>query len=191
METDSGEGSRGTVIRDPEQGQSARCVNYVVFFMALPAVHSGRVVALVMTSLVTLIYTLVTLHELYNHYRSYKKARGKKASRMHASDDTLLNIRSQNDVELNAEPKERRPRAVNRVQTFSHMRLKGDPMLVGIGICQVLVFVYFVTCSELLLTHNMVDNSNKEWGFGQVRRYPPYPFSKYNVTDLFVSSLPI
>ena len=65
----------------------------------------------------------------------------------------------------------------------------GDPMLVGIGICQVLVFVYFVTCSELLLTHNMVDNSNKEWGFGQVRRYPPYLSS--DVTDLFVSSLPI
>lgn len=45
-----------------------------------------------------------------------------------------------------------------------------DPMLVGIIICQVMVFSYFIVSSELLISYNpSTDNGAWQWGFGQVR----------------------
>ncbi|KAK7682296.1 hypothetical protein QCA50_014499 [Cerrena zonata] len=143
-------------------------VNYVVFFVALPALRSGRIVALAITSLLTAIYLLVSFHELYNHYRSYKRARVKKSHLQSTSDTSLPTSPPQADIEMNSAHQERVARPVNRTRTLNHMRLRGDPMLVGIGICQVFVFVYFVLCSELLLRYNTMDDSDAEWGFGQI-----------------------
>ncbi|GLB35873.1 hypothetical protein LshimejAT787_0301610 [Lyophyllum shimeji] len=44
-----------------------------------------------------------------------------------------------------------------------------DPMLVGIIICQAMVFTYFIVSTELLLNHNpSKDQSVSQWGFGQI-----------------------
>ena len=44
-----------------------------------------------------------------------------------------------------------------------------DPMLVGVVICQAMVFTYFIVSSELLLKNNpSLDHSAVEWGFGQI-----------------------
>ncbi|KAJ7597483.1 hypothetical protein C8J56DRAFT_321192 [Mycena floridula] len=45
--------------------------------------------------------------------------------------------------------------------------LEIDEMFVGILICQILVFGYFIACSELLLHYNNADDSNAI-GFGQI-----------------------
>jgi hypothetical protein len=42
-------------------------------------------------------------------------------------------------------------------------------MLVGIIICQAMVFTYFIVSTELLLKRNPSNNhSEAEWGFGQI-----------------------
>ena len=42
-------------------------------------------------------------------------------------------------------------------------------MLVGVVICQAMVFTYFIVSSELLLKNNpSLDHSAVEWGFGQI-----------------------
>lgn len=44
-----------------------------------------------------------------------------------------------------------------------------DPMLVGIIICQAMVFTYFIVSIELLLKFNpSADPSTNEWGVGQI-----------------------
>jgi len=44
-----------------------------------------------------------------------------------------------------------------------------DPMLVGIIICQAMVFTYFIVSTELLLKRNPSnDQSVNQWGFGQI-----------------------
>ncbi|CAK5280582.1 unnamed protein product [Mycena citricolor] len=46
-----------------------------------------------------------------------------------------------------------------------------DPMFIGVVICQVLVFTYFIVSSELLLTNNYgAQDAAQQMGFGQVRR---------------------
>lgn len=130
-----------------------------------------------MTSLLTFIYLTVSLHEIFNHYRSYQRAKAKRTKHGKCSQSTshitlpISSPPSQPDIEMNvSQARVERPITLpKRAQTFSHMRLRGDPMLVGIGICQVFVFIYFVLCSELLRHHNTVDDSDEDWGFGQVR----------------------
>lgn len=50
-----------------------------------------------------------------------------------------------------------------------------DPMLLGITIFQIIVFVYFVTMTELLLKRNPAADSSQDsdWGFGQVSKHQP------------------
>lgn len=44
-----------------------------------------------------------------------------------------------------------------------------DPMLVGIIICQAIIFTYFIVSTELLLQQNSSDDpSAREWSFGQI-----------------------
>ncbi|KAJ7492476.1 hypothetical protein FB451DRAFT_1218434 [Mycena latifolia] len=44
-----------------------------------------------------------------------------------------------------------------------------DPMLIGIMICQVMVFTYFIVSSELLLSYNGgASASAQQMGFGQI-----------------------
>lgn len=44
-----------------------------------------------------------------------------------------------------------------------------DPMLLGLTIFQVIVFTYFIVCTELLLKRNPAsDNLDQQWGFGQI-----------------------
>lgn len=42
-------------------------------------------------------------------------------------------------------------------------------MLLGLTIFQIIVFTYFIICTELLLKRNPIsDNVDQQWGFGQV-----------------------
>lgn len=53
-----------------------------------------------------------------------------------------------------------------------------DPMLIGIIICQIVVFTYFILSSELLLRYNNADSTD-EFEFGQVGSY-------YDSSTLFI-----
>ncbi|KAF5368564.1 hypothetical protein D9758_002240 [Tetrapyrgos nigripes] len=59
-----------------------------------------------------------------------------------------------------ATPKSRRPR---RRRWSSEL----DPMFVGILICQIVVFAYFIVSSEMLLKYNHADDGGS-YGFGQI-----------------------
>ena len=56
-------------------GSNNQCVTYVFFVVRAHAVGSGRVAALVITSILTTGYTVVTCHELYAWYKSRKSQR--------------------------------------------------------------------------------------------------------------------
>lgn len=135
------------------QDACAPFVKYVVFFATLPALGSGRVVALTVTSFLTAVYVALSLHELLAQYCSYR--RGTRHSDLHFSRAEL----------------EPGYIAYLSIHKSKGTRLAVDPMLVGILICQAVVFVYFIICTELLLQRNpsIYSSSDNEWGFGQVR----------------------
>ncbi|KAK7465415.1 hypothetical protein VKT23_005393 [Stygiomarasmius scandens] len=59
------------------------------------------------------------------------------------------------------------PRTGNRRPRRRRWSSNLDPMFVGIVICQILVFTYFIISSELLLKYNHADDGGS-YGFGQI-----------------------
>ncbi|KAJ7808254.1 hypothetical protein B0H14DRAFT_1518902 [Mycena olivaceomarginata] len=178
--------------------ECSHLINYMVFAVRLPALGAGRIIGLTASSLLTAAYLLITLHELRSYRRSRRERTQHAAgvssavlsptyphmqtagSSSSASTDgplpmiisTAYHKPSQPRVSLQS-PKstvshipplasKRRPRR----RRWSH---EIDPMLIGIMICQILVFTYFIVSSELLLSYNDgAYKSAQQMGFGQI-----------------------
>ncbi|KAG5718543.1 hypothetical protein E4T56_gene13694, partial [Termitomyces sp. T112] len=174
-------------------------VKYIFFVVEVQATSVGQIVGLVITSLLTAIYLLITLQELYTYCQSYAgdlqrippKHSGKLSlafplppgstvsyvPSVHAASLSLTNEESsaprprhntyssnsaQSSIKIKSTVAKRRPKR-------RRWSLDLDPMLVGIIICQVLVFTYFVVSTELLLQRNPSnDGSTGQWSFGQI-----------------------
>lgn len=171
-------------------------VKYMLFVIEVPALGAGRSLGLVVTSILTAAYSVITLLEVWSYCR--RDADNGKAGRSEIlpthlpanlspsislslqspsptniarPQDSNLHIRYDQQpavspaLELTYPPKlfhKRRPR---RRRWSSDL----DPMLVGIIICQAMVFTYFIVSTELLLKNNpSLDHSAAQWRFGQI-----------------------
>ncbi|KAF9469855.1 hypothetical protein BDZ94DRAFT_1316968 [Collybia nuda] len=187
-------------------GADSQCsyyVQYVLFVFQVPALGRGRVIGLVVTSLLTVAYSLITLHELHSYRRSSldnsvkDKESGlsplKLKPPIHSRDisstsanslstptsASLVTVSStQGDYPFPV-PRSQSvtiPTSPRNPLSYGKRRPKRrrwssdlDPMLVGIIICQAMVFTYFIVSIELLLRFNSsVDKSTNQWGFGQI-----------------------
>ncbi|TDL28337.1 hypothetical protein BD410DRAFT_216204 [Rickenella mellea] len=239
-------------------GDNPECnhdVKYVLFGANVPALGSGRILALVCTSVISTLYFVVTGLEMYSSWRSGRWRIFRKRDRMEGDKDrTSLALPPQVEVtsmdrgasvslesrltnktssrptsqahnpDLETQraslpsrvPRKRemsiiipetigvesppgqlrlsvaRPSSSTsssrRMSSASSMRssntmrsrrrnsqlrrrrwLDGlDAMLIGIIVFQIIVFAYFIVCSELYLKRNPSDNSDSVWGFGQI-----------------------
>ncbi|KAF7339342.1 Ketopantoate reductase-like protein [Mycena sanguinolenta] len=178
----------------PSFGSIPACshlVNYMVFAVKVPALGTGRIIGLTASSILTAAYLLITLHEL----RSYRRSRKDriecpagvsvlspptyptipKAASSTSTSTMVISMTyhkpSQPQAvqspktatsEIPPMPSKRRPRR----RRWSY---EVDPMLIGIMICQILVFTYFIVSSELLLAYNDgAYASAQQMGFGQI-----------------------
>ncbi|KAJ6503381.1 hypothetical protein C8R47DRAFT_1105910 [Mycena vitilis] len=174
--------------------QCSHLVTYMVFAIKVSAIGAGKIIGLTASSILTAAYVLITLQEL----RSYRRSRTEpdehaavsastyamspkgisssaststdsplplisvyhKASRAPLSSLCTANMETASQA-THATHK-RRPRR----RRWSY---EVDPMLIGIMICQILVFTYFIVSSELLLSYNDgAYTSAQEMGFGQI-----------------------
>ncbi|KAJ7070889.1 hypothetical protein C8F01DRAFT_1108239 [Mycena amicta] len=161
--------------------ECSHLVNYVVFAFKAPALGAGRIIGLAASSILTAAYLLVTLHEL----RSYRKNKRNVSEpglpisplQLTITEAPLPRVLSFAGSRQSSHPqqtsKEFLPRTLGprrrpRRRRWSH---EVDPMLIGILLCQVAVFIYFVVSSELLLSYNAGASSSaqiEQWGFGQI-----------------------
>ncbi|KAJ3482431.1 hypothetical protein NLI96_g6979 [Meripilus lineatus] len=192
------------------QDQCTPTVKYVIF-VALPALHSGRVVALTITGILTAGYAFITAHELLSYFKKKKSPTKPDADveqqlvvpEIKVEDHSALSPTGSEDVipsfpspSLALTPLTSRTRSVassqgqededspdrtrnRRIHLRDPRKPKRqrrqewspdlDPMLLGITIFQIIVFVYFVTMTELLLKRNPAADSSQDsdWGFGQ------------------------
>jgi len=179
--------------------QCSHLVNFMVFAIKVPALGAGRIIGLTASSILTATYVLITLHELRSYRKSRKERDGhpigvssavsspvypntpKVASASTSSSDyplpmminTAYHKPSQPQVTLVRSPTE----TVSQIAHVAHKRrprrrrwsYEVDPMLIGIMICQILVFTYFIVSSELLLSYNDgAYTSAQQMGFGQI-----------------------
>ncbi|KAJ7235862.1 hypothetical protein B0H12DRAFT_1140905 [Mycena haematopus] len=180
----------------PTFGSTPACshlVNYMVFAVKVPALGTGRIIGLTASSILTAAYLLITLHELRSYRRSRrdrteysagvsfalspptypnisKAASSTSTSTMiistsyHKPSQPLVSVQPPKSAVSQIPPmfSKRRPRR----RRWSY---EVDPMLIGIMICQILVFTYFIVSSELLLSYNDgAYASAQQMGFGQI-----------------------
>ncbi|KAG6817945.1 hypothetical protein H0H87_012413 [Tephrocybe sp. NHM501043] len=187
-----------------EPSECSHLVKYIFFVIEAQAITVGRVVGLVITSLLTVVYILITLQELYSYRQSYNPKRNEPtqslASPIIASPSTPLDTSTSSIPSIHPPPSPialREGQARNGSAPLSHRMSASshfpqsphktrstrgkrrpkrrrwssdlDPMLVGIIICQVMVFTYFIVSTELLLKRNPSnDDSSAKWSFGQI-----------------------
>ncbi|KAF7303292.1 Ketopantoate reductase-like protein [Mycena kentingensis (nom. inval.)] len=152
--------------------ECSHLIIFMVFAVQTPALGAGRIVGLVASSVLTAAYITVTLHELF----SYRKKRKKRVTEPELPSSPgfpemqLPRMLSFAGSQQSSHPSTglsqqatRRPRR----RRWSH---EIDPMLVGILLCQIAAFIYFVVSSELLLTYNNNESRSAlaQWGFGQI-----------------------
>ncbi|KAF7307047.1 Ketopantoate reductase-like protein [Mycena indigotica] len=155
--------------------ECSHLVNYMVFAFKAPALGSGRIIGLTASSLLAAAYISVTFHELRLYHK--KKRNSNDAETVTPPSPLPTNSplpraltfasstsrRVSNDDVL-PRTSRRRPRR----RRWSHAS-QIDPMLIGILLCQMAVFIYFVVSSELLLSYNAgASTSVRQWGFGQI-----------------------
>ncbi|KAJ6621217.1 hypothetical protein B0H10DRAFT_1021653 [Mycena sp. CBHHK59/15] len=175
--------------------QCSHLISYMVFAVKVPAIGAGKIVGLTASSFLTAAYILITLHELRSYHRSRKgstlpvltqsstKTIFSSASIPTAGSDNyslpgliapvpyhkpsqshiLPQYSKKSDTQVRHVAHKRRPRR----RRWSY---EVDPMLIGIMICQIMVFTYFIVSSELLLANNagVGVSSDKQMGFGQI-----------------------
>ncbi|KAJ7619177.1 hypothetical protein DFH06DRAFT_77838 [Mycena polygramma] len=172
--------------------QCSHLVTYMVFAIKVPAIGTGKIIGLTASSILTAAYVLITLHELRSYRRSrtepdehaavsastYAKSPKGISSSASASTDSPLPLISvyhkasrapmssfsttETASQATHATHKRRPRR----RRWSY---EVDPMLIGIMICQILVFTYFIVSSELLLSYNDgAYTSAQQMGFGQI-----------------------
>ncbi|KAJ6519972.1 hypothetical protein C8R45DRAFT_42560 [Mycena sanguinolenta] len=167
-------------------------VNYMVFAVKVPALGTGRIIGLTASSILTATYLLVTLHELRSYRRSRKDRTEYPAGVSFAlspptypTNPKAASSSSTSTMKISmAYHKPSQPQAVqsakatvSEIPPMSSKRrprrrrwsYEVDPMLIGIMICQILVFTYFIVSSELLLAYNDgAYASAQQMGFGQI-----------------------
>ena len=159
-------------------GGNTKCnkeVLYVFFFANLNAVHQGRIVGLVLTSILILIYIPMTFSELWPSCRR----RNVTTKRRH--NKTRHNRDAQTEIGISNAQEETRTQVDSAlkvlVRSEGRIRLRDlDSKLVGILIFQAALFTYFITCNELYVRRNHTDRSDAQWGFGQVIQMLLYSF---------------
>lgn len=77
--------------------------------------------------------------------------------------DNATNSNAENSHDLSLKPIKRHKRKTS-LSVVSNM----DSTLIGIIICQSILFTYFITCNELYVRVNHTDGQDGSWGFGQV-----------------------
>ncbi|KAJ7293726.1 hypothetical protein C8J57DRAFT_35968 [Mycena rebaudengoi] len=177
--------------------ECSHLINYMVFAIKAPAVGAGKIVGLTASSLLTAAYLLITLHELRS-YRTRRKEHATRAVSLpilHAPPPSSSSIRTikPGDQPLSGlhpsatTTTSRYPASSHSLPQYSeastsnvrHARRRPrrrrwsyevDPMLIGIMICEILVFTYFIVSSELMLVSNGVSGSesSRQIGFGQI-----------------------
>ncbi|KAG6910508.1 hypothetical protein DXG01_009927 [Tephrocybe rancida] len=176
-------------------------VKYIFFLVETRATTVGRIVGIVITSLLTAVYFLITLQELYSYRQSYRGDSKNMHTKSLSVADSLTPTSPLGNSRPNAPSIHTPSSSVTlsspgrdppiphpyRIAAAPHLpqsppKVSGrrrpkrrrwssdlDPMLVGIIICQVLVFTYFIVSTELLLKRNPSnDNSSALWSFGQI-----------------------
>ncbi|KAG6841777.1 hypothetical protein C0991_007106 [Blastosporella zonata] len=173
-------------------------VKYVFFVIEVQATTTGRIVSLVITALLTAVYLVITLQELYSYRQSYHTRNSKKPQSLPAASTASIPLTPGNSsssipsvhtpsssVSLGKFAAPRPHHMTLLSHTHSPLKARStsgkrrpkrrrwssdlDPMLVGIIICQVMVFTYFIVSTELLLKRNPSnDDSFAQWTFGQI-----------------------
>jgi len=174
----------------------APSVKYVAFFAAdFPARTQGRKLALAMSSILTIAYTLITAFELVSLFYKHTKKHSRPRITVDAAPDPPPKEGSAGVSPDPPTPSEehsmiseqsRQPEPVERTNPLGGRELvmpgikrkrqrraewspNVDPMLVMISILELVFFVYFVVSTELLLSHNPEANeSANQWAFGQI-----------------------
>ncbi|KAJ3865247.1 hypothetical protein EV359DRAFT_80663 [Lentinula novae-zelandiae] len=168
----------------PENFAPSQCLDtltYVLFVWRIPVRHSGRIVGLTFSSILTCVYIAITLHEYWISYRKRKLKSKKKDSpspppfseRTIPVPLTLLSIQS-SDYKSSLQtsslspsqaiPQIPKPTKSNRPNRKLWSNI--DPMFVGILIFETIVFLYLIVSNEILLRDNRADTG--EFGFGQI-----------------------
>jgi len=171
-------------------------VKYMVFVIKVPALGAGRTLGIAVTSILTTAYCTITLWELRSYCRRDTE-HGKQILPTHSSSTNSSRLARStyhppssqspsaptvtlqdphyhtgyqwqsavlSGPDLPHPPKFHKRRHKRRRWSFDL-----DPMLVGVIICQAMVFTYFIVSSELLLKNNpSLDHSAAQWSFGQI-----------------------
>jgi len=167
-------------------------VNYMVFAIKLPVLGAGKIIGLTASSILTAAYVLISLHELKSYRRSRKERVERPISPLPMSPRSPKAMSSatflpagSNDFPAPITPTAYHTRnqlpqypteTLSHVPQVTHRRrprrrrwsYEVDPMLIGIMICQIMVFTYFIVSSELLLAYNQSGSSSQQLGFGQI-----------------------
>lgn len=171
-------------------------VKFMFFVVEVPALGIGRTLSLVITSVLTAVYCTITLLELHSYCRIdivrswILSARSPPSNRSlptpgstHPLPDTTPSSATPiTSPQIGQHARNPQRYAVSRALNLPHVpkfhkrrperrrwSCDLDPMLVGIIICQAMVFTYFIVSSELLLKNNpSLDDSAAQWSFGQI-----------------------
>ncbi|KAJ7430494.1 hypothetical protein B0H11DRAFT_2135524 [Mycena galericulata] len=134
---------------------------FVVLFISTPAAGTGRTIALVVTTLMSVGYSVTACLFLYRHpkfWASAKKPHAPKTS--HPPSMPLAPLNG------GAAPNHRH----SATSTGGHLppRLTIDPHLMTLIICFMIPYVITIICTELQLTRNRLCYGDTFWGFGQI-----------------------
>lgn len=163
-------------------------MKYVIFAPVL-ALQSGRIASLTVMGIIVIAYCVITGCELLSYLKN-KQIRRKSEKQDHElptirvdgtpepqtevipmPSPSLVSTRSRSLQESpSAEDRVEQRKRKNKRKRGKDFSLDWDPMLLSIIVIQMIVFVYFVTMTELLLRLNSVADSsqNSAWSFGQV-----------------------
>ncbi|KAJ4485804.1 hypothetical protein J3R30DRAFT_1410683 [Lentinula aciculospora] len=169
----------------PETFQPSQCLNtlsYVLFVWKIPIRHSGRIIGLTFSAILTCIYITVTLREYWISYRKRKLKSKKKRkeltppspftftrrehtrARPNSSLSVQTSVYKYGSQTTSLSLSVRTPSKSNR----PHRKLWSniDPMFIGILIFETIVFLYLIVSNEILLRENHADTG--KFGFGQI-----------------------
>jgi len=177
--------------------ECSHLVNYIIFAIKVPVLGAGKIIGLTASSILTAAYVLITLHELRSYRRSRKECGGRIDSLPPTSPRSPKAMSSATSVPTGSNdfpllgpiiptsyhqhtqtqappqyPKESLSHVPNVTRKRRPRRRRWsyevDPMLIGITICQIIVFTYFIVSTELLLSYNQGSSSAQQLGFGQI-----------------------